>query len=108
MARGQARPRFDRHLPVELRDDLERGLAEVRSEANDAVAKFEECFPRLRKEWRPRLESRARVDLCDDRIVLRAKADLALGQARGDEARVLIVDFKTSGSYPTHVDDLRF
>jgi hypothetical protein len=55
----------------------------------------------------PRLEAPVRVDLCDGRIVLQAKADLVLGRARGTEARVLIVDFKTGRRYPSHVDDLR-
>ena len=49
-----------------------------------------------------------RVDLCDERIVLRGKYDLALGRAQGTEARVLIVDFKTGDRHGSHLDDLRY
>ena len=49
-----------------------------------------------------------RVELCDGRIIVQAKADLVLGRAQGTEARVLIIDFKTGTRYATHVDDLRF
>ena len=87
-------------------DAVER--AELRAEVNDIVVKFEECFPRLDAEWRPRTESVARVDLCDGRIVLSGKVDLALGRATGTEARVLVVDLKTGAPWPSHLDDLRF
>jgi hypothetical protein len=40
--------------------------------------------------------------------MLRGKVDLVLGQARGDEARALVVDLKTGRPYPSHLDDLRF
>jgi hypothetical protein len=83
-------------------------LAELRSAANDRVAKFEECFPPLDKAWRPRLESAARVQVPGNPITLRAKVDLALGRARGTEARVLVVDFKSGRPYGHHLDDLRF
>jgi hypothetical protein len=82
--------------------------AEVRAQASERVVRFLECFPPLSKAWCPRVEAPVRVELCDGRIVLRARADLVLGLARGPEARVLIVDFKTGGRYPGHVDDLRF
>ncbi len=82
--------------------------AELRSEANERVVRFLDSFPPLSPRWVPRLEAPVRVDLCGGRIVVQAKADLVLGRARGTEARVLIVDFKTGGRYSTHVDDLRF
>jgi hypothetical protein len=82
--------------------------AELRSGANERVARFLESFPPLSSRWVPRLEAPVRVELCDGRIVVQAKADLVLGRAKGNEARVLIVDFKTGGTYPTHADDLRF
>jgi hypothetical protein len=82
--------------------------AELRSEANERVVRFLESFPPLSPRWIPRLEAPVRVELCDGRIVVQAKADLVLGRAHGAEARVLIVDFKTGGAYATHVDDLRF
>ncbi len=83
-------------------------LAEMRAQANDVVVLFFECFPPLRREWRPRTDTPIVVSLCAERISLRGRPDLALGQARGDEAGVLIVDLKTGRSYPHHLDDLRF
>ena len=83
-------------------------LAELRAQANDVVVQFLECFPPLRREWRPRTDTPILVKLCADRISLRGKPDLAFGQATGTEARVLIVDLKTGWSYPHHFDDLRF
>lgn len=83
-------------------------LAELRAQANDVVVQFLECFPPLRREWRPRTDTPILVKLCGDRISLRGKPDLAFGQARGGEAGVLIVDLKTGWSYPHHFDDLRF
>jgi hypothetical protein len=87
-------------------DEAER--AELRAEANDRVAKFLDCFPPIKKQWRPVLESRARVDLLERRVVLKSKVDLALGRRDGDRARVLIVDFKSRAPHRTHIDDLRF
>lgn len=83
-------------------------LAELRAQANDVVVQFLECFPPLRREWRPRTDTPILVKLCDDRVTLRGKPDLAFGQARGNEAGVLIVDLKTGWSYAHHFDDLRF
>jgi hypothetical protein len=91
-----------------LRSAMPNELAELRSEASDIVTAFEATFPPLRPNWRPRLESSCRVELCADRVVLRAKVDLALGQPSGDQARVLIVDFKTGKAHSTHLEDLRF
>jgi hypothetical protein len=83
-------------------------LAELRSAANDLVCKFEECFPPLKKAWRPRLESSVRVELHGGQIMLRSKVDLALGRAEGTQAGVLVVDFKSGRAYPHHIDDLRY
>jgi hypothetical protein len=84
-------------------------LAELRAEANDRVVKFLECFPPLKRQWRPTLESRARVDLHGGAVVLKGKVDLSLGRRDGgDRAKVLIVDFKSGGPHRGHVDDLRF
>lgn len=83
-------------------------LAELRAQANDVVVLFFECFPPLRRDWQPRTDTPIVVWLCEDRISLRGRPDLAFGQARGDEAGVLIVDLKTGRSYPQHLDDLRF
>jgi len=83
-------------------------MAELRASANDVVVQFLECFPPLRREWRPRTDTPILVKLCADRITLRGKPDLAFGQARGSESGVLILDLKTGWSYPHHFDDLRF
>jgi hypothetical protein len=82
--------------------------AELRVAATDMVSKFADEFPPLKKEWRPRVESPLSAHLCEGRVLLRGKVDLALGKAEGTTARVLIVDFKTGRPVPVHVDDLRF
>lgn len=92
-----------------LRQASELELAELRALANEAVVKYLECWPPLPARWVPRTETGLGADLCGGRVVLRGKVDLALGIARGDEARVLIVDLKTGRSQPhRHLDDLRF
>jgi len=83
-------------------------VAELRASANDVVVQFLECFPPLLREWRPRTDTPILAMVAGDRISLRGKPDLAFGQARGNEAGVLIVDLKTGWSYPHHFDDLRF
>ncbi|MGH9243732.1 MAG: PD-(D/E)XK nuclease family protein [Acidimicrobiales bacterium] len=86
--------------------EIER--AELRAIANDHVAKFLECWPPLRAAWRPVTESRWRAELCDDRVVLAGRADLTLQQPEGSVARKVVVDLKTGGFAPSHLDDLRF
>ena len=81
--------------------------AELRAEANDRVVKFLECWPPLKANWRPVTESRLRLEI-HDRFVLSGKVDLALGQADGEVAGKVLVDLKTGGFSPQHVDDLRF
>ncbi len=82
-------------------------LAELRAGASDVVTKFEDGFPPLRVQWRPRLESSLRLELCAGKIVVQGKVDLALGQAQGTQARVLLVDLKTGRPAAAHADDLR-
>lgn len=86
----------------------EADLAELRAEANERVFKFLECFPPLKPQWRPVTESAVRVELFDRRIVLQGRVDLTLGHARGTTARKVLIDFKSGGFSPVHVDDLRF
>jgi hypothetical protein len=83
-------------------------LAELRSEANDRVAKFLECFPPLDARWRPVPESKLRAELCGERIVLSGKVDLTVGRADGTTAGKVLIDLKTGGFVPAHRDDLRF
>jgi CRISPR/Cas system-associated exonuclease Cas4 (RecB family) len=87
-------------------DDYDR--AEVRSLANDHVAKFLECWPPLKSAWRPVAESRVNADLCDDRIRLAGKVDLTVGRAEGSVAGKVVIDLKTGMFSPHHRDDLRF
>jgi hypothetical protein len=86
--------------------DFER--ADLRGAAIDKVSSFLEMWPPLDARWRPRSESKARVDLLDDRITLQGKVDLTLGVAEGSRAGKVLIDLKTGGFSPVHVDDLRF
>ncbi|HEX2043078.1 MAG TPA: PD-(D/E)XK nuclease family protein [Acidimicrobiales bacterium] len=83
-------------------------VADLRSGANEVVTKFLECWPPLKPAWSPRTETAIGAPLCGDQVMLWGKVDLVLGQARGDEARALVVDLKTGRPYPSHLDDLRF
>lgn len=91
-----------------LRTQGEAERAELRSAANDAVGKFLESWPPLGPSWVPRSESRLRAELCEGLVVLSGKVDLSLGSAAGTQAGRLVVDLKTGGSFPGHLDDLRF
>ena len=82
--------------------------AELRAAVNDHVAKFLEAWPRLKTAWRPVTESTWRIELNDTRVVLLGRADLTLQRADGLVARKVVVDLKTGGFAPSHLDDLRF
>jgi hypothetical protein len=82
--------------------------AELRALAANGVATFLECWPPLPSTWWPRTELRVRAELCQGRVVLQGKIDLALGRAVGPEARCLFLDLKTGSRYAAHLDDLRF
>ena len=87
-------------------DEGER--AELVGMVNDYVATFIDTFPPLRRQWIPVAESRARAELCNDRIALSGMVDLSLDRARGNEAGKVLIDLKTGRPNPTHIDDLRF
>lgn len=91
-----------------LRSCPEVERAEVRAEANDRLVKFLDCWPPLNPRWRPAPESKLYADLCDGRVVLAGKVDLALGRAEGLRAGKVLVDLKTGRAYPAHREDLRF
>ena len=78
--------------------------AELRSGAIDLYTKFEECFPPLKPVWRPVLESGARYEMFDKRIILSTKTDLTLGAA----GNKVIIDVKTGTLHPHHREELRF
>ena len=82
--------------------------ADLQGQATERVTTFFECFPPLKRQWRPTLEGRVRAELFDGRIVAAGKYDLSLGTAQGTTAGKVIIDFKTGGFSPTHIDDLRF
>lgn len=82
--------------------------AELRAEATERVTKFVECWPPLKKEWRPTVESPVKTTLGGDRVTLSGKVDLQLGQAQGLTAGKVLVDFKTGRVSPNHLNDLRF
>jgi hypothetical protein len=82
--------------------------AELRAVAIDRVTMFVECWPPLKSSWRPVTESSLRAELLGARVVLRGKVDLTLGRADGNTAGKVLVDLKTGGFSPHHLDDLRF
>ena len=85
--------------------DLSDGdRAQLRSYAIDLYTRFEECFPKLKKSWRPVCEASARYEMFDRSIVLSTKADLTLGAAD----QKVIIDVKSGGIYASHREDLRF
>lgn len=95
-----------------LQQCTEAEMAELRASSGDRVAKFFECFPRLKPAWRPVTESSQYVELLDARVVLRGKVDLTLGVAtasdEGNHAGKVVIDLKTGAPNGRHRDDLRF
>jgi hypothetical protein len=86
----------------------EADRADLRCEAVDRVSSFLELWPPLKPQWRPRCESKMGADLVDDRIHLAGKVDLSIGVAEGMRAGKVLIDLKTGGFSPSHLDDLRF
>lgn len=102
----------DNGLGEFLQSLSELDRADLRGEAVDRVCAFLEQWPPLQPSWRPRSESRVRVELCGDRVTLQGKVDLSVGyaEAAADGARAgkVLVDFKTGAFNPDHLHDLRF
>lgn len=98
----------ERELGEFIRALDEGDRAELVGQVNDYVATFLDTFPPLKRQWTPVAESRARAELCDDRIALSGMVDLSLGRARGNQAGKVLIDLKTGRPHATHVDDLRF
>lgn len=86
----------------------EADLDTIRSEANNALCSFQDCWPPLERRWRPATEVAMRAEFFAGRIVLSGKPDLTIGQADGSVAGKVVVDFKTGRIAPAHVADLRF
>jgi hypothetical protein len=91
-----------------LRTCDESDRAELRSVAGERVTAFLECFPPLSSRWIPVTEGRLRAELLGGRVVLQGRTDLTLGRADGTRAGKVVIDLKTGGFSPAHVDDLRF
>lgn len=98
----------DRGLGLFLRELDESGRAQLRSDVNDRVASFLECFPPLKSRWRPVTESRVRAEFLGGRVVCSGKVDLTLGNPKGQVAGKVIIDLKTGRIRSEHIDDLRF
>ena len=85
----------------------EADRADLVNAAVDRVVKFTESFPPLDMRFIPVAESSVRWPE-KGAIVLAGKTDLTLGRAENGEARKVIIDLKTGGMWPNHLDDLRF
>ena len=81
--------------------------ADLRNAATDRVVKFTESFPPLQQSFIPVAESSIRWPETGP-IVLGGKSDLTLGRAEQGESRKVIIDLKTGGAWPNHMDELRF
>lgn len=82
--------------------------AQLRSDALDRVNQFDECWPRLKKQWRPATESKVRLDLFDGKVTMQGKIDLTLSRAEGNKAGKVLIDFKTGKLRAEHMADLRY
>lgn len=98
----------ERSLGEFVRNLDEGERAELVGQVNDFVTTFMDTFPPLRRQWVPVAESRARAELCDDRITLSGVVDLSLGRPRGNEAGKVLIDLKTGRPNAGHIEDLRF
>lgn len=79
--------------------------ADVLTSAGAAVTSFLAGWPALKPRMIPRIESPVNVPLCDGKIVLKGRYDLALGPpARG----AVIVDLKTGNERPEHPEEVRY
>lgn len=91
-----------------LQTATEADVDAVRSEANNALCGFLDCWPPLERRWRPATEVPMRAEFFTGRIILAGKPDLTIGQADGSVAGKVVVDFKTGRMSPAHVAELRF
>lgn len=78
--------------------------AELRATIVDLVTKYEDSFPPLKPEWRPVVESNAKVHLCGNSVLLTARTDLTIGPPGGK----VIIDLKTGRMNAAYREDLRF
>jgi len=81
--------------------------ADLRGRAIARVTQFIECFPPLRRTWHPVTEAQVRWPV-DGPITLRAKADIVIGRAVGNESRKVLIDLKAGRIWHRHREDLRY
>lgn len=79
-------------------------MAELKGVVVGAVTNFVDCFPPIKRTWRPLVEYTALYSLFDNSVQFNTRMDLVLGRAG---SRV-IIDLKTGRITPTHREDLRF
>jgi hypothetical protein len=91
-----------------LQEQPEADRAQLRGDAIDLVTKFTECWPPLKKRWRPVTESKVRLELFEGRVVFQGKIDLTLGRAEGNKAGKVLIDLKSGTLRSSHLDDMRF
>jgi hypothetical protein len=98
----------DQNISGFLQELADADRAQLRSDSVDLVTKFDECWPDLKKQWRPVTESKIRMELFEGRVVLQGKIDLTLGRAEGLRAGKVLVDLKSGKFQPGHMHDLRY
>lgn len=98
----------DRGVGELLRRTGDPVRTELVAEATTLVGRFLEGFPPIGRAWRPSCESRRRVELCDDQLVLTGRFDLTLGLPDGDTSGRVVIDLKTGGLRPQHREELRY
>ncbi|MSO37389.1 MAG: hypothetical protein EXQ69_03970 [Acidimicrobiia bacterium] len=82
--------------------------AELCSEVADMVIKFAMDWPRLKRAWNPRVESRIAASFGGGVIRMSGKVDLAIGNERHGAAGVFIADLKTGFERHDNLYDVRF
>lgn len=78
--------------------------AELRGVIVGAVTNFVDCFPPVKRQWRPLVEYTALYSLFGDSVQFNTRMDLVLGHL----GRRVLIDLKTGRITQTHRDDLRF
>ena len=56
-----------------LKELSEADRAQLRSDAVDLVSKFDECWPDLKKQWRPVTESKVRMEFFEGKVIVQGK-----------------------------------
>ena len=100
-------PRFDTFAGL-LTDDE---AVDLEADAARQLVLFRASFPPPPRSWAPVVELSLRARLLDDRVVLSARPDLALGTpdpAEPMRGRRLLLELKTGADRPEHDEDARF